>query len=107
MDFELTPSSHYQIESSVSVARLEALFLPCGPIARTQMRCSRGQAITVGLAVPDVVKTERDRQYATIEFKDAGAARKALRFNGRLLDQSRLVVCTFLLYLARRLTFRL
>jgi hypothetical protein len=87
--------SLHQLESSITQELLNSTFSPCGSISRIQIRCSRGQAVTVGVAVPKDVRTARDRQYATIEFKDAKAARNALRLNGKVLDGCQLVVRTW------------
>ncbi|KAF8627197.1 hypothetical protein AX15_004514 [Amanita polypyramis BW_CC] len=80
------------IDPSINAQRLEEYFSKCGKVCRVQLRCSRGQAINIGIAVPENVRTSRDRQYATVEFKDYRGARKALQLNGKELDGCRLVV---------------
>jgi hypothetical protein len=72
---------------------LENFFKDCGQIKRTIIRCSRGQAVMSGLAVPKEVLGHRDRQYASIEFSESQSARKALACHGMVLDGSKLVVC--------------
>ncbi|KAF9462583.1 hypothetical protein BDZ94DRAFT_1309482 [Collybia nuda] len=80
------------LESSITREMLYSTFSTCGTILRIQIRCSRGQAITTGVPVPEGVRTLRDRQYATIEFKDAKASTNALRFNGTVLEGCRIMV---------------
>ncbi|KAF8913843.1 hypothetical protein CPB84DRAFT_1757695 [Gymnopilus junonius] len=80
------------IESSITQDRLRDFFLPCGQVTRVIVRCSRGQAITAGIAVPLAVRSERDRQYATVEFTDCESAGKALKYHGRVLDGCQLLV---------------
>ena len=81
-----------QIDPSINVQRLEEYFSICGKVRRVQLRCSRGQAINIGIAVPENIRTTRDRQYATVEFKDYRGARNALQLNGKKLDGCKLVV---------------
>ncbi|KAF8897478.1 hypothetical protein BD779DRAFT_1667452 [Infundibulicybe gibba] len=80
------------IDPSISQAQLETLFGQCGTITRIQRRCSRGQAVTFGVAVPAEVRTSRDRQYATVEFLEPKAAWKALKLDGYVMDGYKLVV---------------
>jgi len=80
------------IDPSISERRLHEYFSKCGKVYRIQLRCSRGQAINIGVPVPKNVRTSRDRQYATIEFKDYRGARNALHLNGKELDGCELVV---------------
>ncbi|GLB33742.1 hypothetical protein LshimejAT787_0106260 [Lyophyllum shimeji] len=82
------------LKPSITEERLRALFAPCGPIFRIGIRCSRGQAVTVGVPVPENVLTPRDRQYASIEFHDLEAAKLALRLNGAIVDGLQIVVST-------------
>ena len=46
----------------------------------------------MGVAVPLDALSPRDRQYATVEFRDNKAARKALGLNGIVVDGCSLVV---------------
>lgn len=78
--------------STITTTVLENFFKGCGQIKRTIIRCSRGQAVTAGLAVPKEVLGPRDRQYASIEFMDAQSARKALARHGMVLGGCQLVV---------------
>lgn len=78
--------------SSITEARLMGIFAPCGTVHRVEIRCSRGQAITSGIAIPSEVLTKRDRQYASIEFEEPEAARAALRLNGSNIDGCNVVV---------------
>jgi len=80
------------LQSTITTSLLENFFKFCGQIKRTIIRCSRGQAILSGLAVPREVLGPRDRQYASIEFIDPQSARKALECNGMVLDGCQLVV---------------
>lgn len=70
---------------------LHKLFTRCGTVIRIQIRCSRGGAVTIGQ--PMTRCTDRDLQYATIEFSEEEAVRKALRFHGMALHGTQLVVC--------------
>ncbi|KAG5646626.1 hypothetical protein DXG03_002930 [Asterophora parasitica] len=83
-----------QLKSTITEARLEELFASCGEIHHTSIRCSRGQAVTVGTRVPDNRLTSRDRQYASVEFKTVTGAKKALTFNGKCVDGVPIVVVT-------------
>ncbi|KAF8974284.1 hypothetical protein BDZ97DRAFT_9375 [Flammula alnicola] len=80
------------LESSITQARLEAYFKDCGRIRTTIIRCSRGQALTVGVAVPLAVRSARDRMYASMEFYDTKSALNALKYNDTVLDGCQLVV---------------
>jgi len=80
------------IDPIISKEDLEAFFESCGPVSCIQIRCSRGQAINKGVAVPKSVRTERDRQYATVEFSDSNAVLQAVQKNGKKLKGCRLVV---------------
>jgi len=80
------------IDPTITGRRLQDFFSTCGKVCRVQLRCSRGQAITIGVAVPEDIRTKRDRQYASIEFEDYRGARNALRLNGEVLDGCELVV---------------
>jgi len=82
------------LKSSITEERLRTLFAPCGRIFRIGIRCSRGQAVTVGVPVPENMLTSRDRQYASIEFHDLEAAKLALRLNGAIVDGLDIVVST-------------
>jgi len=46
----------------------------------------------MGVAVPLDALSPRDRQYATVQFRDTKAARKALELNGIVVDGCSLVV---------------
>lgn len=78
--------------STITRERLEDVFIQCGSIIDTKIRCSRGKAVTMGVAVPLDALSPRDRQYATVEFRDTKAARKALGLNGIVVDGCSLVV---------------
>jgi len=80
------------LESRITTSRLESFFGDCGQIKRTIIRCSRGQAVIAGLALPKEVQGPRDRQYASIEFLNSQSARKALACHGMVLDGCELVV---------------
>lgn len=80
------------IDPIIGKEDLEAFFKSCGPVSCIQIRCSRGQAINKGVAVPVGVRTKRDRQYATVEFSDSKAVQKAVQKNGDKLKGCRLVV---------------
>jgi len=80
------------IDPTITERQLQEFFSACGKVCRIQLRCSRGQAITIGVAVPEGIRTNRDRQYASIEFEDYRGARNALRLNGEVLDGCELVV---------------
>lgn len=82
-----------QLKSTITTSRLESFFGDCGQIKRTIIRCSRGQAVMAGLALPEEVLGPRDRQYASIEFINPQSARKALAYHGMVLDGCKLVVC--------------
>lgn len=95
-------SQYVQLQSTITTSILEGFFKDCGQINRTIIRCSRGQAVIAGLAVPQEVLGPRDRQYASIEFTNPQSARKALAYHGMVLDGSKLVVCdTSTLWLKR------
>ncbi|KAF8165403.1 hypothetical protein B0H34DRAFT_793797 [Crassisporium funariophilum] len=81
------------VEPSITPQQLETFFKTCGTVSKVDIRCSRGQAITVGLAVPLAVRGPRDRQYAIVHFKEPSSARKALALNGSAIDGCKLVVC--------------
>ena len=85
-------SSYRQIDPIIRKEDLEAFFESCGPVSCIQFRCSRGQAINRGIAVPKAVRTVRDRQYATVEFSDSKAVLQAVQKNGEKLKGCRLVV---------------
>jgi RNA recognition motif-containing protein len=87
-----TTSSYQQIDPIITKEDLEAFFTSCGPVACIQVRCSRGQAVNRGVAVPRRVFTSRDRQYATVEFSDSKAVQKAIKKNGSKLKGCPLVV---------------
>jgi len=78
--------------STITNERLESVFAQCGPIVETKIRCSRGKVLTMGVAVPLDSLSPRDRQYATVQFRDTKAARKALGLNGIVVDGFSLVV---------------
>ncbi|KAF8812383.1 hypothetical protein BYT27DRAFT_7087380 [Phlegmacium glaucopus] len=80
------------LESTITITLLEDFFGHCGQIKQTIIRCSRGQAVMAGLAVPKEVLGPRDRQYASIEFMKPRSARKALACHGMVLNGSQLVV---------------
>ncbi|KAF8076321.1 hypothetical protein FPV67DRAFT_1471300 [Lyophyllum atratum] len=80
------------LQSSITEERLRAMFAPCGSICRIGIRCSRGQAVTIGVPVPASLLTSRDRQYASIEFHNLEAAKLALRLNGARVDGLEIVV---------------
>lgn len=80
------------IDPAIAESRLREYFSTCGQVCRVQLRCSRGQAVSIGVTVPENVRTTRDRQYASIEFQDYRGARNALRLNGSVLDGCELVV---------------
>ncbi|KAG2013726.1 translation initiation factor [Coprinopsis cinerea AmutBmut pab1-1] len=80
------------LQAGITETRLEAYFIEYGPIFRIQIRCSGGQAVSIGTSIPGEAKGRRDRQYASIEFNDTNAARKALQRNGFVLDGIPLVV---------------
>ncbi|PFH51459.1 hypothetical protein AMATHDRAFT_40218 [Amanita thiersii Skay4041] len=80
------------LDSSISEKRLEEYFALCGKVTRVQVRCSRGQAVNIGVPVPHDVRTRRDSQYASIEFKDHKAVVRALGLDGTMLDGCKLVV---------------
>ncbi|KAK2466163.1 hypothetical protein APHAL10511_001805 [Amanita phalloides] len=80
------------IDPSINEHRLEEYFSKCGKVCRIQLRCSRGQAVNIGIAIPEHVRTSRDRQYATVEFRSYREARNALYLNGKRLDGCKLVV---------------
>jgi hypothetical protein len=46
----------------------------------------------MGVAIPLEALSPRDRQYATVQFRDTKAARKALELNGIVVDGCSLVV---------------
>jgi len=71
---------------------LQEVFGKFGSIMRITIRCSRGQAVGVGMPIPVAALTSRDRQYATIEFNDPNSVKKALKMNGAIVDGCRLVV---------------
>lgn len=81
-----------QIDPIIRKEDLAAFFKHCGPVACIQVRCSRGQAVNAGVAVPKGLRTGRDRQYATVEFSDSKAVLKAIKKNGSLLKGCPLVV---------------
>ncbi|KAF8640109.1 hypothetical protein AX17_001345 [Amanita inopinata Kibby_2008] len=78
------------VDSSITVQRIEEYFSQCGKVFRVLLRCSRGRPI--GVAQPDAGLTTRDRLYASVEFKDYRGARNAMRLNGTKLDGRKLVV---------------
>ncbi|KAF5387840.1 hypothetical protein D9615_000358 [Tricholomella constricta] len=80
------------LKSTITEERLEELFAPCGKIHHTSIRCSRGQAVTVGVSVDQL--TSRDRQYASIEFMTLEGAKLALHLHGKLIDGLEIVVAT-------------
>ncbi|KAG5639001.1 hypothetical protein H0H81_007909 [Sphagnurus paluster] len=82
------------LKSSITAERLRSLFASCGRIFNVSIRCSRGQAVTVGVPVPEDLLTTRDRQYASVEFCDLEGAKLALRMNGKLVDGLEIVVCS-------------
>jgi len=86
-------SSYRQIDPIISKEDLETLFKDCGVVSCIQIRCSRGQAVNKGVAVPTAVRTERDRQYATVEFRDPKAVLNAVKKNGTILKGCQLLVC--------------
>ena len=85
-----------QLKASITKQRLEDYFAHCGTIHRIEIRCSRGQAITSGIPVPEDRITSRDRQYASIEFTSPEAARLSLRLHGKEIDGCEIVACTLL-----------
>ncbi len=81
-----------QINPAATYDQLKQLFEPCGTVTRIQLRCSRGQAVTIGRAVKPELRNSRNRQYATIEFARSSSARKALKLDGTTLNGCKLVV---------------
>ncbi|KAL4263715.1 RRM domain-containing protein [Pleurotus pulmonarius] len=80
------------INPAATYDQLKQLFEPCGTVTRIQLRCSRGQAVTIGRAVKPELRNSRNRQYATIEFARSSSARKALKLDGTTLNGCKLVV---------------
>jgi RNA recognition motif-containing protein len=79
------------IKPTVNESVLHQFFASCGTIIRIQIRCSRGGAVTIGV-IPDNIHADRDFQYATIEFMNTNAVKKALKLNGARLHGTPLVV---------------
>ncbi|KAG9219531.1 hypothetical protein CCMSSC00406_0009770 [Pleurotus cornucopiae] len=80
------------INPAATYDQLRQLFEPCGTVTRIQLRCSRGQAVTIGRAVKPDLRNSRNRQYATVEFARSSSARKALKLDGTSLNGCKLVV---------------
>jgi len=80
------------IKPTVDEGLLYKVFSRCGTIMRIQIRCSRGGAVTIGQPIPDSIHPDRDLQYATIEFLNDYAVKKALRLHGSGLHGTKLVV---------------
>ncbi|KAJ3484506.1 hypothetical protein NLJ89_g11974 [Agrocybe chaxingu] len=73
------------LQSHITASDLEKHFQHFGTIQDITIRCSRGQAICSGLALPTAASSENDRQYASIQFKEPKSAIKALSYHGRML----------------------
>ncbi|KAF8192538.1 hypothetical protein BJ912DRAFT_264548 [Pholiota molesta] len=81
------------VEASITEQQLEDHFATCGSIRKTILRLSRGQAITVGVAIPKARRTSRDLKYASMEFYSSKSALNALKLHGSMLEGVKLVVC--------------
>ncbi|RDB22597.1 hypothetical protein Hypma_010263 [Hypsizygus marmoreus] len=71
---------------------LEKEFSHCGEIKQIIFRCSRGRAVTNGFPIAGGPLSPRDRQYATIEFRESKAAYLALSLNGVRIHGCQIVV---------------
>ncbi|KAJ2931687.1 hypothetical protein H1R20_g5423, partial [Candolleomyces eurysporus] len=80
------------LQANITEKRLHGIFRKFGTVTRIEIRRSGGQAVTVGVAIPEEVKGSKDRFYATIEFSERSSAKSALRLNGKQLDDAALVV---------------
>ncbi|CCM03405.1 uncharacterized protein FIBRA_05536 [Fibroporia radiculosa] len=65
-------------------------FMRFGHVTRVQIRTSSG---TPFAGAGPVAANSNDRQYASVEFSDASAARRALKMNGHRLFGIKLAVC--------------
>ncbi|KZT12943.1 uncharacterized protein LAESUDRAFT_808443 [Laetiporus sulphureus 93-53] len=70
------------LNSSVSEEMLKTVFEPYGEVYRIQIRASAGVPSAVPL--PNV-SSAADQQYASVEFRDITAARRALCANGQII----------------------
>lgn len=85
-----------QLSSSVTDAQLAALFGPCGPIRRIQIRASGGICVpTANLPRPyfGFGKVDTAVHYATVEFESSDGSRKAMELNRRVLEGRQIIVC--------------
>ncbi|RXW25231.1 hypothetical protein EST38_g577 [Candolleomyces aberdarensis] len=80
------------LQANITEQRLHGIFRKFGTVTRIEIRRSGGQAVTVGVAIPEEVKGSKDRFYATIEFSERSSAKSALRLDGKQLDDAVLVV---------------
>ncbi|KDR83803.1 hypothetical protein GALMADRAFT_236194 [Galerina marginata CBS 339.88] len=78
------------LQSHITEQRLASFFSDCGHITQVIIRCSQGQPVTI--AVPKDARSDRDLQYATIQFHDPHSVRKAIAYHGKDLDGCQLVV---------------
>ncbi|KAI0921492.1 hypothetical protein AcV5_000932 [Taiwanofungus camphoratus] len=76
------------LDGSITPQMLEDTFKVFGTISRIQLRASMGAGVTMKPA-----RRTPGRQYASVEFSDTSAARRALAFNGQILNGVKLVVC--------------
>ncbi|EIW61854.1 uncharacterized protein TRAVEDRAFT_57037 [Trametes versicolor FP-101664 SS1] len=83
------------LSSSVTDAQLAALFGPCGPIRRIQIRASGGICVpTANLPRPyfGFGKVDTAVHYATVEFESSDGSRKAMELDRRVLEGRQIIV---------------
>jgi len=79
------------LNPSINEVDLEKAFRHCGKITSILIRVSSGHVAIV--APEDYKYSPADRQYASVQFTEPAAARRAKRMNGQEINGRRIVVC--------------